>query len=150
MTQRPTYSADRRSCPKTPEPIRSLNDIDEVIRSNQEHRKRHAAESRERAEKNKNRRNALVMAIIAVVVVFCTVGAFIIADNARFAHAMNLPQREVTVHHGDTIDGIAAANPVEGLNAHELGWVIGEINRDSDTMSSPLMPGDRIMIPVED
>lgn len=148
MAQYPKHAYSNRPLIATPEPIENLEDIDRAVRSNQDRRKRQLAEAREKAEKSKKRRLVLVAVIAVIVIALGSVIAFTAMDNARFAHAMDLPQREVVVHQGDTIDGIAAENPVKGLSEHELGWVIGEINRGSENMGSPLMPGDRLLVPI--
>lgn len=100
------------------------------------------------AQTKKDNRVVVFAIVFVLIIAFSCLFAHNAAENARFSYAYDLPRIEVTVQEGDTIDGIAAAHPVEGLSAHELGYVISEINKGEHSI--PLMPGDRLMIPNEE
>lgn len=111
-------------------------------------RRAHAARiRREQDARARDTRIAVVGVIFVMIIVLGTVVMHNVQENARFDYAYDLPRIEVIVHQGDTIDGIASAHPVSGLSAHELGYVIADINEGA--YSIPLMPGDRIMVPVD-
>lgn len=127
----------------TPAPIRNIEAIDEKIRTDRAHRITRAVQSKKRSD----RKTFVIASVIAVALALGAIFLHAASDNARFEYAYALPRTEVIVHQGDTIDGIASENPVEGLSAHELGIVISNINEGNHSV--PLMPGDKLMIPVE-
>lgn len=127
----------------TPASIRAIDEIDERVANSRARRARQAQQRKAASDK----KFIVVMACIAAVVLLGAVIAHSVSDNARFEYAKSLPVCEVVVSQGDTIDGIAAEHPVSGLSAHELGYVISELNEGSHSV--PLQPGDRLMVPDE-
>lgn len=128
----------------TPKIITDFTALTENIAKRQEKRSIRIAQKAKRTRLIKN----IVFTIILIVAAFTVIFVQNAQENARFEHAYNLPQTEIIVGKGDTLDGIAAENPVDGLSAHELGYVIGEINKER--IDGTLQPGDRILIPVEE
>lgn len=127
----------------TPAAISNMERIDENVRAN---RTRRAAIA-EQSKASNDKKFAIIMAIVAAILAIGVIAVHGALDNARFERAYELPLVEVVVHEGDTIDGIAGEHPVDGLSDHELGYVISEINKGAHSV--PLMPGDRLMVPVE-
>lgn len=127
----------------TPAPIHNIEAIDEKIRIDRAHRIARAAQSK----KCTDGKTFIIASVIAVAFALGAIFLHAASDNARFERAYALPRAEVIVHQGDTIDGIASENPVEGLSAHELGIVISNINEGNHSV--PLMPGDKLMVPID-
>lgn len=127
----------------TPSVITEYERSAERVRASRERRAKQA----ENVKNTRKKRDVVLLVIFIAAIALCAVMAYVMSENARFDHAYDLPRAEVVVHSGDTIESIADANPVNGLTTHELAYVIGDIN--SDSHSNPLMPGDRLNIPVE-
>lgn len=126
--------------------------FDEIQRECCASTKDRAIRSDAKVEKSEALRNKICLIAFIILIAAMFIGATLAInakENARYEHAYALPTIEVTVHQGDTIDGIAAAHPVSGVSAHELGYVISDLNEDNPNCSTPLMPGDRLIVPLE-
>ena len=117
--------------------------LDETVSNNQRRRQKRA----ELAKQKESKKNIIILSVVCVFILFSAIIIGNHLDNARFARVYDLPTETVVVHSGDTIDAIAAAHPVDGLSAHELGIVISDINQGNH--STPLMPGDKLEVPVD-